>query len=173
MNTKTDGPAVPHPVQIEKRMEETLILTLITLGERLKKRRDIISQELGVSTQQWLILLHLANDPNIIYLQQHPQRKPLMAKELAEALNVTRANINNLLNVLLAKRLVVQVTDAEDRRRKRLMLSASGIRLVQRIEKVRQDFNERLLSRFSKREKEQFIRFAGACLEAMAKGHAS
>jgi len=158
---------------IQRNIDASVIFHAIKLSETWKKNGEAITKRYGITVQQWFILLLLANDPNIIYLQQHPQRKPLMAKELAEALNVTRANITNLLNVLLAKKLVIQVTDTEDRRRKRLMLSASGSRLVQRIEKVRHDFNERLLSRFSKREKDQFIRFAGACLEAMAKGNAS
>lgn len=158
---------------IQRNIDASVIFHAIKLSETWKKNGEAITKRYGITVQQWFILLLLANDPNIIYLQQHPQRKPLMAKELAEALNVTRANITNLLNVLMAKKLILQVTDTEDRRRKRLMLSASGTRLVQRIEKVRHDFNERLLSRFSKREKEQFIRFAGACLEAMAKGNAS
>jgi len=158
---------------IQRNIDASVIFHAIKLSETWKKNGEAITKRYGITVQQWFILLLLANDPNIIYLQQHPQRKPLMAKELAEALNVTRANVTNLLNVLLAKKLILQVTDAEDRRRKRLMLSAAGNRLVQRIEKVRHDFNERLLSRFSKREKEQFILFAGACLEAMAKGKES
>jgi DNA-binding MarR family transcriptional regulator len=158
---------------IQRNIDASVIFHAIKLSETWKKNGEAITKRYGITVQQWFILLLLANDPNIIYLQQHPQRKPLMAKELAEALNVTRANVTNLLNVLLAKKLILQVTDAEDRRRKRLMLSAAGTRLVQRMEKVRSEFNDRLLSRFSKREKEQFILFAGACLEAMAKGKES
>jgi DNA-binding MarR family transcriptional regulator len=155
---------------IQKNIDASVIFHAIKLSETWKKNGEAITRRYGITVQQWFILLLLANDPNIIYLQQHPQRKPLMAKELAEALNVTRANITNLLNVLMAKGLVLQVTDAEDRRRKRLTLSAGGKRLVLRIEKVRSEFNERLLSRFSRKDKEQFIQFSEACLLAMAKG---
>jgi DNA-binding MarR family transcriptional regulator len=155
---------------IQRNINASVIFHAIKLSETWKKNGEAITRQYGITVQQWFILLLLANDPNIIYLQDNPQRKPLMAKELAEALNVTRANITNLLNVLMEKRLVRQVADAEDRRRKRLTLSASGKRLVERIEKVRNEFNERLLSRFSKKEKEQFILFSKACLLAMAKG---
>lgn len=155
---------------IQRNINASVIFHAIKLSETWKKNGEAITRQYGITVQQWFILLLLANDPNIIYLQDNPQRKPLMAKELAEALNVTRANITNLLNVLMEKRLVRQVADAEDRRRKRLTLSASGKRLVERIEKVRNEFNERLLSRFTKKEKEQFILFSKACLLAMSKG---
>jgi DNA-binding MarR family transcriptional regulator len=166
-SAKNDGYPLPHPVHIEKRMEETLILTLITLGERLKKRRDIISQELGVSTQQWLILLHLANDPNIPYLQKKPQTKALMASELAESLDSSRPNISNILNTLLEKGLIEQLEDGEDRRRKRLGLSARGAELVSRLQPERRFLNELLFSQLSDPEKEQFLRLTERVLEQL------
>ena len=94
---------------LNKRFEEMLILGLIALGERLKRRRDILSQNLGISTQQWLILLHLGNDPNIEYINKRDSSKPILASDLAESLNVSRPNVTNLLNVLIEKGLVDQV----------------------------------------------------------------
>jgi DNA-binding MarR family transcriptional regulator len=41
-----------------------------------------------------------------------------MAKELAEAMNVSRANITNMLTVLIRKKLVAQISDKVDKRRK-------------------------------------------------------
>ncbi|MBM3443135.1 MAG: MarR family transcriptional regulator [Bacteroidetes bacterium] len=154
---------------IQKNINASVIFHAIKLSETWKKNGEAITRQYGITVQQWFILLLLASDPNIIYLQDKPQEKPLLAKELAEALNVTRANITNLLNVLMRKKLIVQVTDAEDRRRKRLTLSPAGSRLVQRIEGVRNEFNDRLLSRFSKTEKEGFIIFVKACLQSMTK----
>lgn len=153
---------------ISKNVNASVIFHAIKLSETWKKRGDAITRRHGITTQQWFILLLLANDPNIIYLQEHPQKKPLMAKELAEALNVTRANITNLLSALIRKKLVVQFEDEEDRRRKRLKLSPAGVELVVGMEADRNRYNEKLLSRFTKREKEQFIAFVKACLAAMA-----
>ena len=153
---------------ISKNVNASVIFHAIKLSETWKKRGDAITRRHGITTQQWFILLLLANDPNIIYLQEHPQKKPLMAKELAEALNVTRANITNLLSALIRKKLVVQFEDEEDRRRKRLKLTPSGVELVVGMEADRNRYNEKLLSRFTKREKEQFIAFVKACLAAMA-----
>ena len=164
---KNEDQLPPQQVLIEKRMEETLILTLITLGDRLKKRRDIISQELGISTQQWLVLLHLANDPNIPYLQRNPQNKALMASEIAESLDSSRPNVSNILNILLEKGLIVQIEDEEDRRRKRLELSERGAELVGRLQPERRSLNEMLFSQLSDAEKELFLNLAERVLEQL------
>lgn len=165
--TKINGKPAAHQVHIEKRLEETLILTLITLGDRLKKRRDIISQELGISTQQWLVLLHLANDPNIPYLQKNPQTQALMASEIAESLDSSRPNVSNILNILLEKGLIEQIEDEEDRRRKRLALSARGAELVSRLQPERRSLNELLFSQLSEEEKEKFLCFSEQVLEQL------
>jgi DNA-binding MarR family transcriptional regulator len=156
-----------NPPLISKNINASVIFHAIKLSETWKKRGDAITRKYGITTQQWFILLLLANDPNIIYLQEHPHKKPLMAKELAEALNVTRANITNLLSVLLRKQLVDQVEDEEDKRRKRIKLTPAGVELVGKIEVDRNRYNEKLLSRFSKKEKEEFIAFVKTCLSAM------
>jgi DNA-binding MarR family transcriptional regulator len=155
------------PPLISKNINASVIFHAIKLSETWKKRGDAITRKYGITTQQWFILLLLANDPNIIYLQEHPHKKPLMAKELAEALNVTRANITNLLSVLLRKGLVDQVEDEDDKRRKRIRLTSVGEDLVSKIEIDRNRYNEKLLSRFSKKEKEEFIAFVKTCLSAM------
>jgi DNA-binding MarR family transcriptional regulator len=154
---------------IRKNINASVIFHAIKLSETWKKNGDLITKEFGITTQQWFILLLLANDPNIIYLQQNPQEKPLMAKELADALNVSRANITNLLNVLIEKDLITQTEDEIDRRRKRLKLTKKGEKVVQLLEDIRHKKNAKILSKFSKEQKEQFISFADTCLEMMKK----
>ena len=90
-----------------------------------------------------------------------------MAKELAEAMNVSRANITNMLNVLIRKKLVVQISDKEDKRRKRLSLTPQGILLVEKLEKLRYTYNNKMLSQFTLEEKRHFIRFVDVCLQLM------
>ncbi len=152
---------------IEKRLEESLILRLIALGERLKRRRDIISQSLGISTQQWLILLHLAQDPNIPFFEKKRQRKPLLASEIADSLEVSRPNITNMLNTLLEKKLIKQVADGNDRRRKRLELSEKGWELVRSLQPSRQFFNEMLFADFTHEQKEQLLGMVDKCIEQL------
>lgn len=142
---------------IKKRLEELLILRLIVLGDRLKRRRDIISKTLGISTQQWLIMLHLALDPNLPYFEKKEHKKPLLASELAEALNVTRPNITNMLNSLIEKGLVEQVDDEDDKRRKRLSLSPQGLDLLQSLQPHRERLNAALFEDLTTEQKQMFL----------------
>lgn len=152
---------------IEKRVEESLILTLIAIGERLKKRREDICKSLGVSTQQWLILLHLADDPNIPFLSKNKQHLPLMASEIAASLQVSRPNVTNMVNNLIEKELVQQVEDGSDRRRKRLMLTPKGNKLITELQPSRKFFNEQLFKNFSAQEKKQLLDLAEKCIEKL------
>lgn len=88
---------------VKKDINASVILHVIKLSETWKKNGEKITRSQDITVQQWFILLLLANDPNIIYLQENPQKKPLMAKEIAEALNVTQANVTNLLTILIEK----------------------------------------------------------------------
>jgi DNA-binding MarR family transcriptional regulator len=152
---------------LKKNINASVIFHSIKLSETWKKNGDLITQKFGITTQQWFILLLLAKDPNILYFKLHPHTKPLMAKELAEAMNVSRANITNMLNVLIRKKLVVQISDKEDKRRKRLSLTPQGMQLVEKLEKLRYTYNNRMLSQFTLEEKRQFIRFVDICLQLM------
>lgn len=153
---------------IAKRVEESLVLRLITLGDRLKRRRDIISQNLGISTQEWLVMLHLAHDPNLgDPTRPGPSNLPLLASELADVLNVSRPNITNMINSLLDKNLVKQVEDADDKRRKRLTLSEQGQQLLDTLQPHRELLNSTLLETFSQGDKEEFLRFAEMCLQTL------
>ena len=152
---------------LHKNINASVIFHSIKLSETWKKRGDLITQKFGITTQQWFILLLLAKDPNILYFKLNPSSKPLMAKELAEAMNVSRANITNMLNVLILKKLVTQLSDKDDKRRKRLSLTPQGIGLVKKLEKLRTAYNKKMLSQFSPLEKRQFIRFIDDCLQLM------
>ena len=66
---------------------------------------------MGVSTQQCLILLHLAYDQNIPFLKRFTLKRPLLSSELADSLHVTRPNITAITNVLLEKGLITQAYD--------------------------------------------------------------
>lgn len=154
-------------VKIESNLNASLLYHVIKLADTWRKNGERLTEQYGITTQQWIILLFLANDPNIIYLQQNPKPKPMMAMELAEAMQVSRANITNMINVLLAKKLIIQVEDEEDRRCKRLTLSPQGEQVVAALEPVRQVNNERQFASFSDDEKLNFIKFISTCLQTM------
>lgn len=144
---------------IQQNTNATLIHQFIEIADRIRQIGDKVGKPEGITTQQWVILLHLAGDDNMTYLQNNKQEKPLMAKELADALHTSRANITNLVNVLIRKKLVAQAADSIDRRRKRLKLTAEGQKVVRRLEKHRNQHNDWLLSGFEEREKLGAIKF--------------
>lgn len=144
---------------IKKNQNASLIFHIIRFSVSLRKNGDTITQKYGITAQQWLILLLLSKDPNIIYLQENPQDKAMLAKELATAMDVSRANITNLLNLLLRKKLISQIADVHDKRRKRLTLTKKGKIIVIKLETERYKRNQRLFENYSKIEKEEFINF--------------
>jgi DNA-binding MarR family transcriptional regulator len=153
---------------ITKRVEESLVLRLIALGDRLKRRRDLICQQLGVSTQQWLLMLHVAHDPNLVdNVPEATPRPPVLASELAGALSVSRPNITNMINSLLEKGLVEQIEDPKDKRRKGLVLSQQGQQLLDTLQPHRETLNSTLLEHFSPNEKAEFLRLAEQCLATL------
>jgi DNA-binding MarR family transcriptional regulator len=154
-------------IMLKKNQNASLIFHIIRFSETIRKHGDVMTQKYGITTQQWLILLLLAKDPNIIYLQEHPQEKPMLAKELADAMNVSRANITNLLNVLIQKKLIAQVEDAIDKRRKRLVLTKQGERTVMELEEPRHKRNQRLFQGFSREEKDAVISFIKKSLSVL------
>lgn len=149
---------------IEKSIEESIVLNIFELANQLKKIGDEVYQKVGLTTQQWLILLHLAENPNLPFFKREKHKKALMASELAESLNVSRANITNLINVLLEKSLIRQYEDKNDRRKKRLELTKKGVDLVNKAQPSRLAVIMFLTEGFSDSEKEVFDRFLEACI---------
>lgn len=152
---------------IENRREESLILRLIALGEGLKRRRDKICQELGVSSHQWLILLYLAKDPNLPFYANSKQKKPVLPSELAKSLAVSRPNIAKFLTILSEKGLIRQVDDNLDRRRKRLELSEAGLALVASLQPMRELLNHQLFEHFEGKELDTVLIFLNKCLNRL------
>ena len=152
---------------IEKNNATKIVWLILEINNLLTKYGDYICQGAGITTQQWLIMLYLAKDPNAPYFKREKHDKPLMASELADALNVSRPNITNLLNGLLKKGMVKQIPDEEDRRKKRLELAPEGIKLLAKLEPGRKIFNDNLLERFSEEERAQFSDFLENCNETI------
>ena len=154
---------------INKNLESSLFQHLLEFADQMKRGGDSLLFEYGITSQQWLILLHLANDPNLPFFQQRNFERPVLASELAGFFNVSRANITNLINVLSEKKLIMQVSDSQDRRRKLLQLSEEGRELVQKLEPLRKAANENLFASFSPEEKELFLRLVERSVHYMVK----
>jgi len=148
---------------INKSIEESIVLSIFDLANQLKKIGDDVYLKVGLTTQQWLILLHLSGNPNLPFFKKEKHVKDLMASELADSLNVSRANITNLINVLLDKKLIKQYEDGQDRRKKRLKLTKKGIALIDKTQPSRLGVIHFLTEGFSSEEKDSFLRFLEQC----------
>lgn len=142
---------------IEKNQESIIVSSVLRLASLLRKRGDLICQQFGVTTQQWLILLHLAKDPNLYLDGEMADAKPMLAADLADILNVSRPNITNLINSLIQKKLVRQEENSNDRRQKYLILTQEGVDVVNAIEPLRHKANKKLLEQFSAQEKDDVL----------------
>jgi DNA-binding MarR family transcriptional regulator len=113
-------------------------------------------------------MLHLAQDPNIPFIDDIKSTKnPVLASELAEAFNVSRPNITNLINSLIEKGLVKQLEDAKDRRKKFLTLTEKGEEVLEAIQPIRKKANNRLLEHLNNEEKSHFYNKLMDCLNVL------
>lgn len=158
---------VVEAIAIQKTTEASIVMTLLNITDTIVKNGDIICQQFGITTQQWLVLLHLAADPNIAFVEDRNMVRPIFASDLAEALNVSRPNITNLVNSLSEKGMMDQITDRTDRRKKFLTLTDKGRKVLETIEPYRHRANERLLTQLSAEQKEQMLFFLRSSAETL------
>lgn len=154
---------------IKKTLDTSVLLGLYETAMLLIKQNVEFVSKQGLTNQQWVILIHLAKDPNLPFLIREAHSLPLMASELAESLGVTRANITNLLTILMDKGFIKQIEDKEDRRKKRLVLTPQGDDLIKTMQPDRIKSNEAMLDGLSKKEKEQFLGYIQKCTENILK----
>ncbi|HAS47085.1 MAG TPA: hypothetical protein DCS93_41760 [Microscillaceae bacterium] len=148
-------------------VEESLVLTIIELAAQMTKRGDLLTQELGITTQQWLILLYIHGDPNIPFLNAQRMKEGVFAKDIAEALDVSKPNIANLVNILSQKGLITQIEDPIDRRRKRLKITDKGVEVIDRMEYKRQEANQTMFAALDQNERLEMLQLLHACLRKL------
>jgi DNA-binding MarR family transcriptional regulator len=154
-------------------LEETLVLTILELAATLSKRGDMISERVGITTQQWIVLLYIYGDPNIPLIGKMQREGGFvpnggrMASEIADALNVSRANVTNMVNGLINKKLVYQEKDENDLRRRMLKLTPAGIHLIERIEPFRRKANIALFSVLKEKAMKEMLTGLKAMLQRL------
>lgn len=148
-------------------VEESLVLTIIELAAQMTKKGDVLTQELGITTQQWLILLYIYGDPNIPFLNPRRMKEGVFAKDIAEALDVSKPNIANLVNILSQKKLITQIEDSIDRRRKRLKITEKGIEVISQMEQKRVETNQNMFGSLNQSERLEMLQLLHACLRTL------
>lgn len=152
---------------IQKTNNESIVLAILELAAQMIKKGSTITNSIGLTTQQWMVLLYVQGDTNIPYAEERIQEGGILASDIAEALNVSRPNITNLLQVLSDKELIKQDKDPKDKRRKLLVLTKKGENAIAKIAPLRESANGRLLHNFSEVEKEDLLSKIMYCLDHM------
>jgi DNA-binding MarR family transcriptional regulator len=149
--------------------EDSIVLTLFDIANELGKLGDGVASKAGLTTQQWLMLLQVADDPNFAAPKDGPARSGagVMASDIARARGVSRANVSILVAQLLRKGLVSQTEQAEDRRRKHLTVTDAGRRALSDIESARREANRNLFASLTPTARRQLLHSLRACLERL------
>lgn len=140
------------------RTPDALVLTLLDIASHLLKNGELISRAADLTPQQWLVLLQIAGDPNFPASGGRNPRRNVLASEIAEDRGVSRANISVLVSSLVKAGLVRQSDDPQDRRRKRLQITAKGRGAVDRIQAARQEANENLVEGLGNASQQRLLR---------------
>jgi DNA-binding MarR family transcriptional regulator len=151
---------------LTRSVEESVVLALFDVANQLYKLGDQVAAGAGLTTQQWLLLLQVAGDPNFA----RPARDgagtdDTVGSGIARARAVSRANVSTLVSQLIAKGYVRQREHPGDRRRKQLLLTAQGQRALAEIEPARREANRKLLGGLPPAERAQLLKSLRACLE--------
>jgi DNA-binding MarR family transcriptional regulator len=150
-------------------VEESIVLALFDLTNQLTKIGEGLAGRIGLTTQQYLILLHIAGDPNFTV----PARRAaapqvgVLASEIASARGVSRANVSALVAGLLRKRYARQIDHPRDRRRKGLVATEAGLRALASLEAARRQANRALLAGLDVRQRRELLAALRSCLDRL------
>lgn len=156
-------------------VEDSLIFTIIDLANQVYKSGGLLTNKVGLTTQQWLILLYLAGDPHFNDHRRkfNASKEGAYASEIADVLNVSRPNITNMINILMQKGLIVQAEDVLDRRRKKLKLTERALSILEKLQPFREKGNKKLFAHLKTEQKEDLLLKLKACLEVINESFSS
>ncbi len=151
----------PTPAQSLASIEinNRLFFRLFQAANTLHTKGTQALDEFGVTTQQWSVLGALSR----------PQAaEGMTVNELSRYLLVSRQNLTGLLNRLERDGFIERATSAEDRRARKVKLSARGGELWAAIAEPIQTFYDSALKGFSFDDRLAFIHFLSLLQRNMA-----
>jgi DNA-binding MarR family transcriptional regulator len=150
-------------------VEESIVLALLDLAHHLEREGEHLARTASLTTQQWLVLLHISGDPSFRTPpgdKAAPERG-VLASDIADARGVSRASISVVVSSLLRRGLARQIPDPRDRRRRCLVLTTAGHRAVRLIEPLRRGANRRLLRDLDCTQRRELLERLQACLRTL------
>lgn len=133
----------------EDRLQEAIVLLLLDVASRLTRHGEALTSRFGITVQQWLVLMHVAGDPNFPGARAQRSKAGILSSEIAAQRGVSRALVSAAVSDLLRLDLVVQTDDPGDRRRKHLRVTAKGEQLLGQMQPYREVLNDALVEGLS------------------------
>lgn len=143
-----------------------MVLSLFDLSNHLQRRGEQVAATAGLTTQQWLVLLQIAGDPNFP-TSARTSEDPVLASDIARVRGVSRATISAVVSALKLRGLVREDADPADRRRRWLAITPAGIAALSAIEPLRRAANRRLLADFGDSDRKQMLDYLERCLAVL------
>ncbi len=146
------------------------MLSVLDLSNQLGKLGEGLAAQAGLTTQQWLVLLQVAGDPNFHAPDGRAARSKggVLGSEIALARGVSRASVSTLVAQLLGKGLIRRQAEAGDRRRKGLSVTARGRASLASLDVSRRRANRTLLAELGAKERAVLLNALRACLRCAA-----
>lgn len=151
-------------VRLQAAPEESVVLAIFDLANHLQRRGEAIAASAGLTTQQWLVLLQIAGDPNFPEVA-HDAEHRVLASDIARVRGVSRATISAVIAALRGRGLIEETADPEDRRRRYLTITAAGAAMIEQLDPHRRAANRRLFTGFTRGERSQFLELVRRCLD--------
>ncbi|WP_413733539.1 MarR family winged helix-turn-helix transcriptional regulator [Sodalis sp. RH21] len=129
------------------------------IAHTARQWRRVIDRKLqpyGLTEATWVPLLHLAR-----------AEKPMLQKDLAEAITLDASSVVRLLDNLQAQGFIVR-REGSDRRAKEIHLTEHGLQRVQQVEGMALAVRNQVLSGVDDREIEQMNRLLEQVLASLA-----
>ena len=154
----TDPTPAPSLASIE--INNRLFFRLFQAANTLHTKGTQALDEFGVTTQQWSVLGALSR----------PQAaEGMTVNELSRYLLVSRQNLTGLLGRLERDDLIERVTSTEDRRERKVRLSAKGAELWKSLAAPIHNFYDAALEGFSFDDRLAFIHYINLLQRNMSK----
>ena len=134
-----------------------IIVSIRKIVRSLNLESKAIQKDFGLSITQLLCLGHLQNSPD--YRTTH--------RELMESLSLNSSTVSGILNRLAKRGYIARFSNESDKRSKSIILTASGIKLLEATPNVLHDRLAEKLSKLTLENKEMVQKSLNIVISAM------
>ena len=106
-----------------------------------------------------------ASQGRLMAFVAHRGQQPTYARDVEQALHLTHPTVSGLLSRLEQKGFVELITDPDDRRSKRIVISEKGLACHERMHAVIIEYESRIVHGFTEEEKTLLAQFLQRAIE--------